>query len=92
MSTKGIYVVSFAKENPENQLVNLNNDAVILPGEMPTIDMTIKGGDQIQASTEKGKVTTVTRNGRKIPKHLVPGKVREIEEKEKEEKQKGNER
>ena len=83
-SNKGIYVISFGKsENILEPLKESNHDGILVPEDMPRIDLQIKSGDRITVETKNGKVATVTRNGKKISKSLVSGKTKKIIEKEK---------
>lgn len=83
-SNKGVYVIEFGKEKDQNKELEVGNkNAVILPDELPRIDVQIKGGDQLTATTKNGKVVEVTRNGVKIESYYISGKKSEIEKEEK---------
>lgn len=84
-SKKGIYVISFGKENSLEPLRDSNHDGIVVDDDMPRIDINIKGGDKLTATTKNGKVTEVTRNGKKINKISAERKIKEIESQEKEE-------
>lgn len=83
MSKKNVDVISFSKEDRSKPVKCQAYTGVILPADMPKIDITVRGGDILQVETRNGKVHKVSRNGKEIEKRLVAGKMAEIERAEK---------
>lgn len=65
-----------------------NHEGIILPEDMPKLDIAIKGGDYLEVQTRNGKVRTASRNGRKIDKRLIAGKTAQIEKEERNKEEK----
>lgn len=87
---KGVYAVTFGKEQQQNKGIQVtNNGQFSLEEGIPQIDANLRKGDQLEVTTDNnGNVVRITRNGKEIPKDTAKEKVKQIVSEEKAKRQK----